>query len=86
METTIAHIVIERLNHSLKKKIIFPDIVKGNLMKEHAWAMFSQTGPKLIVNHKDLFENVCKEVDHAIAEGVVVWDGTGKITILNGSL
>lgn len=80
MQTTIAHIIIERLRLA-GVHINFPDHIKGDMMKEHAWAMFSQEGPKLMVNHKELFENVCKEIDHAIAEGVAIFGDDGLITI-----
>lgn len=72
-KTTVAHIVIERLRAS-GVKIDFPNDISGNLKKEHDWAVFNENGPKIISNHKKLFENVCTEVDYAVQEGVAFFD------------
>jgi hypothetical protein len=80
METTVAHIVLERLNAG-NENIVIPKEFEGNLIAEHHWLMFSESGPKLMLNHKDLFQNVCQEVDYAINEGVASFSDEGVITI-----
>lgn len=85
MKTTIAHIIIERLNHS-KNKITFPESFNGDLVKEHNWALFSPEGPKLMSSYPKLWNNVCEEIDYAIAEGVAHFSDTGVITITEGKI
>lgn len=80
METTVAHIVLERLKDK-GVEVNYPEDVKGDLIKEHNWLMFSSDGPKLMTSHKKLFENVCQEVDHAINEGVAHFSDDGIITM-----
>ena len=72
-KTTVAHIVIERLRTS-GVEIEFPLDISGNLKKEHDWAIFNEKGPKIMSNHKKLFENACTEVDYAVQEGVAFFD------------
>tara|TARA_R110001592_G_scaffold71619_7_gene218835 strand:- start:3422 stop:3706 length:285 start_codon:yes stop_codon:yes gene_type:complete len=72
-KTTVAHIVIERLIEA-GSEINFPPGIAGDLKKEHDWAVFNENGPKIISNHKKLFENVCTEVDYAVNEGVAFFD------------
>jgi hypothetical protein len=80
MQTTVAHIVLERLN-AAGENIIIPKDFEGNLTAEHHWLMFAETGPKLMLNHKELFHNVCQEVDYAINEGVASFSDEGIITV-----
>jgi len=79
MQTTVAHIVSERLKNS-GIYINFPPKYQGDLMMEHAWAVFDPTGPQLRKNFPELWENVCKEIDYAISEGAAVFND-GIITI-----
>ena len=71
--TTIAHIIIDRLNLA-GTKISFPENLNGDLIKEHNWAVLDPEGPKLMLNQKELFMNVCKEIDYAVSEGVAYFD------------
>ena len=81
METTVAHIVLERLKEAGQEIPEYPEHVKGDLVLEHNWVM---SHPELnpLLNHKEVFNNVCKEVDYAVNEGVAIFNGeTGVITI-----
>ena len=79
MQTTVIHIVLERLIGN-RLDYVFPKEIQGDLQKEHDYALREFN---LMEEHGALFDNVCKEVDHAIDEGVVIFDGeTGIITIL----
>ena len=73
--TTVAHLILERLE---KKGLsaTFPEHVKGDLMKEHDWAM-STSGFNLISNFKELFEEVCEEVDDLVDTGKVTFTEDG---------
>lgn len=82
MQTTVVHIVIERLK--LKGVLYtFPKEIQGDLVKEHDYALREFN---LMEEHGALFDNVCKEIDYAIADGVVVFDGeSGVVTILGST-
>jgi len=84
METTVIHIVLERLKDQKVELPDYPEDVAGDLIKEHNWVI-SNPDINLLKNHRDLFDNVCLEVDHAVKEGVVIFNGeTGVITIDGG--
>jgi len=76
-KTTVAHIIIERLTH---RGIIleFPNTVKGDLIKEHDWAM-STTGFDLINNFRDIFDEVCNEVDDQVQNGSIIFTDEGFV-------
>jgi hypothetical protein len=85
MKTTIAHIIIERLKQT-KTIIDFPAEFQGDLEKEHNWALFSPTGPKLMKNYPEMWGNICTEIDFAINEGVAHFGDNGIITISQGHI
>ena len=77
-KTTIPHLVLERIEKSIEDFDV-PDDVKGVLEKEHDWLMFNEDGPRVMINHKKAFDEVCAEVDKGIEEGQIyfnVEDGT----------
>ena len=85
METTVVHIVIERLKDNGVEVPDYPEDIRGDLVKEHNWGL-SSPDLNLLKNHKEIFENVCKEVDYAVNEGVAIFNGeTGVITIEQGA-
>ena len=67
-ETTVAHIIIERLKNR-GVNLEFPDNIKGSIIEEHDWAM-SSAGFDLINNFRDLFDEVCNEVDDLVESGM----------------
>ena len=73
--TTVAHLILERLEKQ-GISLPFPEHVKGDLMKEHDWAM-STSGFNLISNFKELFEEVCEDVDELVNTGKVIFTGDG---------
>lgn len=74
VQTTVVHILIERLEEENKIKIDFPKEIKGNLVEEHNWCLFNPDGPKLMTSFPKEFDVVCKELDYAIKEGVAYFD------------
>ena len=76
-KTTVAHIIIERLAQR-GVNLEFPDKVKGDLIKEHDWAM-STAGFDLINNFKDIFDEVCNEVDDQVENGSIIFTDLGLI-------
>ena len=54
--TTVAHLVLEHLEKQ-GISLPFPEHVKGDLVKEHDWAM-STSGFNLISNFQELFDKV----------------------------
>lgn len=79
-KTTIAHLIIEKLN---QEGIIieFPDDIKGDVIKEHNWSFFNRDGPMIMSNHTELFHEVCNEVDEWIKDGTIIFNGEdGTIT------
>jgi len=72
--TTIAHIIIERLKET-GTIIEFPKELNGDLIEEHNWAVINPQGPKLMSSHRELFMNVCQEIDYAVGAGVAYFDG-----------
>lgn len=80
-QTTVPHIVAARID----LEVNYPDDVKGDLIKEHNFLLFSNDGPKIMLNHKKVFEDVCKEVDYAINEGVAHFSDEGIITVSRGN-
>jgi len=81
--TTIAHILIERLRET-GTNIEFPENLEGDLIKEHNWAIFSEDGPKIMKNHRDLFYHICNEVDYAVSEGVAYFDDEDGSVYIQG--
>lgn len=71
--TTIAHILIERLRLS-GTNLYFPDKLDGDLIAEHDWAILDPEGPQIMKNYRELFTNICQEIDYAVQEGVVYFD------------
>ena len=76
-KTTVAHMMIEKLNQS-GINLVFPDHVAGDLNKEHDWAM-STTGFDLINNFRDVFDDVCNEVDAQVESGLIIFTDDGEI-------
>lgn len=76
-QTTVPHIVASRIN----LEVSFPEDIEGDLVKEHNFLIFDERGPKLMVNYKQLFEDVCKEVDYAVSEGVAHFGDDGIISM-----
>ena len=70
MKTTICHMVIEKLGTDFE----FPEEVKGDLSKEHGYAM-----PILMKEHRALFFEVCDEVDKMIEQGVIYFNAADGI-------
>ena len=77
-KTTIAHMIIERLAKQNGIILTFPTKVKGDLEKEHDWAM-SVSGFNLINNFRDIFDEVCNEIDDQVASGEVIFTDMGII-------
>ena len=78
MKTTVAHLIAERLE-AKGEKIEIPEEAKGDLIKEHNWMFFDRDGPMLMSNQRDLFHEVCSEIDKGIEEGTIIFnseDGT----------
>jgi hypothetical protein len=78
MKTTVAHLIAERLEEK-GESIEIPDEVKGDLVKEHNWMFFDRDGPMLMSNQRDLFHEVCDEVDKGVEDGTIIFnseDGT----------
>ena len=76
-KTTVAHIIIERLSQC-GVNLVFPEEVKGDLIKEHDWAM-STAGFDLINNFRDIFDEVCNEVDDQVENGSIIFTDLGLI-------
>ena len=76
-KTTVAHIIIERLSQC-GVSLVFPEEVKGDLIKEHDWAM-STAGFDLINNFRDIFDEVCNEVDDQVENGSIIFTDLGLI-------
>ena len=76
-KTTVAHIIIERLSQR-GVNLVFPEEVKGDLIKEHDWAM-STAGFDLINNFRDIFDEVCNEVDDQVENGSIIFTDLGLI-------
>ena len=78
-KTTIAHIILERLRQ-MNIHLKFPSSITGDLVKEHDWAM-STSGFDLINNFRDVFDDVCNEVDEQIDTGNMVFTDEGVIIL-----
>jgi len=79
-KTTVAHLIIEKLEQQ-GQSIDFPNHIKGDLIKEHNWAFFDRDGPMLMTNQKDLFHEVCDEIDKGVENGTIIFNGEdGTIT------
>jgi len=76
-KTTVAHMIIEKLSLS-GIDLVFPSHIAGDLNKEHDWAM-STAGFDLINNFKDVFDDVCNEVDAQVESGSVIFTDAGII-------
>lgn len=77
-KTTVAHIIVSRLG----MEINYPRDIKGDLEKEQTFLLMDDRGPKLLVTQRAFFENVCREIDYCIEEGVAEFDdGSGIITM-----
>ena len=76
-KTTVAHMIIEKLSQS-GIDLVFPSHIAGDLSKEHDWAM-STAGFDLINNFKDVFDDVCNEVDAQVESGSVVFTDAGEV-------
>jgi len=79
-KTTVAHMIIERLKHS-GIELVFPEHVSGDLDKEHDWAM-STSGFDLINNFRDIFDDVCNDVDDKVEKGIVIFTDSGIIVTI----
>jgi hypothetical protein len=75
-QTTLAHIMLERLADKIPETT-YPDNIKGNLVEEHNWTISF-----LIRTQRELFEQVCKEIDEMIADGRAHFGDDGVITLL----
>ena len=81
-QTTIAHIILEKLKGT-KNEFKFPLDIKDNLQAEHDWALSHPEGPQIMHNHKDLFYETCDEIDKGIADGILTFSvEDGIITYL----
>lgn len=78
MKTTVAHLIAERLEEN-GELIEIPEDIKGDLVKEHNWMFFDRDGPMLMSNQRDLFHEVCDEIDKGVKDGTIIFnseDGT----------
>ena len=66
-QTTVAHIIIERLTEQ-GLKLEFPEKYRGDLLTEHDFAMRTD-GFDLINQYPDLFHEACDLVDQMIESG-----------------
>jgi len=76
-KTTLAHLMIDRMATDASQ-FDWPIEYKGDLLKEHGWAM-DTSGGNFMERWPDLFEQICYEIDEWIAGGIVVFHDTGLI-------
>jgi hypothetical protein len=78
-DTTVAHIMISRLDKYHAYHVSFPKDISGDLGMEHDWAFApGPEGANLMVRFPELFQQVCELVDDALECGDIVFldDGT----------
>lgn len=81
-KTTVAHLMIERLALD-GNKIEIPDDIKGDLVKEHNWLFFDREGPSLMSLDRNLFHEVCDEIDKLMEKGEIIFNAEdGTITFI----
>lgn len=80
-KTTIAHIMLERLEKQGITIEISPH-VEGDIIEEHDWLMSGSNGPMFLERFGDLFQEICIEIDKGIALGEVTFLDDGTIIYL----
>ena len=78
--TTVPHLVLEKFPH-IATAIEIPADIKGDIEKEHKYLF-----PILMRDHRTEWEIICEEVDKAIEQGCMFFngeDGTITLTVWN---